>query len=138
MIVGERRRAGTKTVAGKPFVGPRRSACWTGCLAAIDMGRDVPMSKDAPIYITNVLPWRPPQATATPSAEEIAMMRAVSCCGISQLAKHRECTGGLVGNTCLSWLLLNKRKGITRYARSIGIEAAGLPADPDVPSRISA
>ena len=55
---------------GKPFVG-RAGQLLDAMFEAIDRGR----ARDAEnaIYITNVLPWRPPQ-NRDPNAEEIAMM----------------------------------------------------------------
>ncbi|MGB7244769.1 MAG: uracil-DNA glycosylase [Sulfitobacter sp.] len=54
---------------GRPFVGTAGQLL-DRMLSAIHMGRD---HKDAPVYITNVLPWRPPQ-NREPKPEEIAMM----------------------------------------------------------------
>lgn len=52
---------------GRPFVG-RAGQLLDRMLAAIDLDRT------STVYITNVLPWRPPQ-NRDPSAAEIAMMR---------------------------------------------------------------
>lgn len=70
MIIGEA-PGRDEDRAGKPFVG-RAGQLLDRMFAAIGMGRTA-TGKDA-IYITNVLPWRPPQ-NRDPSPEEIAMMR---------------------------------------------------------------
>lgn len=57
---------------GLPFVG-EAGQMLDRMFAAIDMGRARPDSARA-LYITNILPWRPPQ-NRDPSAEERAMMR---------------------------------------------------------------
>lgn len=56
---------------GRPFVG-RAGQLLDKMLAAIDMGRQVDDANRA-VYITNVLPWRPPQ-NRDPKPEEIAML----------------------------------------------------------------
>ncbi|APE42589.1 uracil-DNA glycosylase [Sulfitobacter alexandrii] len=105
--------------AGKPFVG-RAGQLLDRMLAAIDMGRD---RADAPVYITNALPWRPPQ-NRDPKPDEIAMMRPFLLRHIA-LAQPRVLV--IVGNwSCQA--LLGKR-GITRL-RGNWTEAAGLPALP--------
>ena len=55
---------------GRPFVG-RAGQLLDRMLAAIGMSRDAVRD---PVYITNVLPWRPPQ-NRDPAPDEIAMMR---------------------------------------------------------------
>ena len=55
---------------GRPFVG-RAGQLLDRMLAAIAMSRDAARN---PVYITNVLPWRPPQ-NRDPAPDEIAMMR---------------------------------------------------------------
>lgn len=52
---------------GRPFVG-RAGQLLDRMLAAIDLNRD------SSVYITNVLPWRPPQ-NRDPKPDEIAMMQ---------------------------------------------------------------
>ncbi|ETX27601.1 uracil-DNA glycosylase [Roseivivax isoporae] len=69
MIVGEA-PGREEDLQGRPFVG-RAGRLLDAMLAAIGLGRD--RSGDAGVYITNVLPWRPPQ-NRDPAAEEIAMM----------------------------------------------------------------
>jgi len=105
--------------AGKPFVG-KAGQLLDRMLAAIDMGRD---RADAPVYITNVLPWRPPQ-NRDPKPDEIAMMKPFLLRHIA-LAQPKVLV--IVGNwSCQA--LLGKR-GITRL-RGDWTEAAGLPALP--------
>ncbi len=104
---------------GRPFVG-RAGQLLDKMLSTIDMGRT---RADAPVYITNVLPWRPPQ-NRDPKPDEIAMMRPFLLRHIA-LAKPEVLV--VVGNwSCQA--LLGKR-GITRL-RGQWTEAAGLPALP--------
>ena len=70
MIVGEA-PGRDEDIQGKPFVG-RAGQLLDRMLAAIDMARDAP-DPEAAVYITNILPWRPPQ-NRDPSPEEMAMM----------------------------------------------------------------
>ncbi len=104
---------------GRPFVG-RAGQLLDRMLAAIDMGRTPPA---APVYITNVLPWRPPQ-NRDPKPEEIAMMKPF-------LLRHIELAAPKVLLVVGNWscqALLGKR-GITRL-RGEWTQAAGLPALP--------
>lgn len=91
---------------GKPFVG-RAGQLLNRMLAAIDMGRAEPEA-EAAVYITNVLPWRPPQ-NRDPRPEEIAMLRPF-------LARHVELIAPqlivLMGNISCDAVL--GRRGITR------------------------
>ena len=104
---------------GRPFVGAAGQLL-DRMLAAIDLGRD---RTDAPVYITNVLPWRPPQ-NRDPKPEEIAMMKPFLLRHIA-LAQPKLLV--IVGNwSCQA--LLGKR-GITRL-RGTWTEAAGHPALP--------
>ena len=57
---------------GRPFVGPAGQLL-DKMFAAIGLSRGAADRGEA-LYITNVMPWRPPQ-NRDPSAEEIAMMR---------------------------------------------------------------
>lgn len=57
--------------AGKPFVG-RAGQLLDKMFAAIGLSRDAPLSKNA-FYITNILPWRPPQ-NRDPKPDEVAML----------------------------------------------------------------
>jgi DNA polymerase len=89
-------------------------------LALIGRGRH---EADAPVYITNILPWRPPQ-NRDPTAEEIAMMRPFVQRHIA-LAKPDVLV--IVGNISAQCLL--DKRGITRL-RGTWTEACGLPALP--------
>ena len=106
---------------GRPFVG-RAGHLLDRMLAAIDLGRDVQASENA-AYITNVLPWRPPQ-NRDPKPEEIAML-------LPFLERHVEMIDPevivLMGNiSCQAGL---GRRGITRL-RGKWAEAYGRPALP--------
>ncbi|PWG16516.1 uracil-DNA glycosylase [Salibaculum griseiflavum] len=104
---------------GRPFVG-RAGQLLDKMLAAIDMGR---AREDAPVYISNVLPWRPPQ-NRTPEKAEIAMMLPFVERHI-QLAAPKLLV--LMGNTPCQALL--GRSGITRM-RGQWAEALALPVLP--------
>jgi DNA polymerase len=71
MIVGEA-PGREEDLAGLPFVG-RSGRLLDRMLAAIGLARQASDPRDA-VYITNVLPWRPP-ANRDPSSDEIALMR---------------------------------------------------------------
>jgi len=70
MIVGEA-PGREEDRAGKPFVG-QAGQLLDKMLAAIELDRSAPAPSNA-VYITNVLPWRPP-SNRTPDQTEIAMM----------------------------------------------------------------
>lgn len=118
MIVGEA-PGRDEDRAGRPFVG-RAGQLLDKMLAAVDMGR---ADADNPVYITNVLPWRPPQ-NRDPSPEEIAMMRPFVLRHIA-LAQPRVLV--IMGNISAHALL--GKKGITRL-RGNWSEVAGVPALP--------
>lgn len=118
MIVGEA-PGRDEDREGRPFVG-RAGQLLDKMLAAIDLGR---ARDDAPVYITNVLPWRPPQ-NRTPDAGEIAMLLPFLKRHI-QLAQPKLLV--LMGNTPCQALL--GRTGITRM-RGNWTEALGLPTLP--------
>lgn len=76
MLIGEA-PGRDEDIEGRPFVG-RAGQLLDRMLAAIGMGRDGGRDggRDhaiAPVYITNILPWRPPQ-NRDPSPDEIAML----------------------------------------------------------------
>jgi DNA polymerase len=118
MIVGEA-PGRDEDREGRPFVG-RAGQLLDRMLAAIEMGR---ADEAAPVYITNVLPWRPPQ-NRDPSPEEIAMMRPFLLRHIA-LAQPKLLV--VMGNISAQALL--GKRGITRL-RGHWTEAAGLPALP--------
>jgi len=118
MIVGEA-PGRDEDLQGRPFVG-RAGQLLDRMLAAIDMGR---ARADAPVYIANVLPWRPPQ-NRDPTPDEIAMM-------LPFLERHIALANPAVlvvmGNSACAALL--GRRGITRM-RGIWESVLGRPAMP--------
>ncbi len=120
MIVGEA-PGREEDRAGKPFVG-RAGQLLDRMLAAIDLGRAHEDPARA-VYITNVLPWRPP-SNRTPDAEEIAMM-------LPFLRRHIALADPdlvvVMGNTPCQALL--GRAGITRL-RGQWVEVLGKPCLP--------
>lgn len=115
MIIGEApgREEDSK---GLPFVG-RAGLLLDRMLTAVDL------SRDRNVYITNVLPWRPPQ-NRDPRPDEIAMMKPFLERHV-QLAKPKFLV--LMGNHACQAVL--GRKGITRI-RGNWTEAFGCPALP--------
>ena len=105
MIIGEAPGA-DEDRAGKPFVG-RAGQLLDKMLAAITMDRAAPDAARA-VYLTNILPWRPPQ-NRDPDPAEVAMMRPF-------LERHVELVAPdilvLMGNHACHALM--GRKGITR------------------------
>ena len=106
---------------GRPFVG-RAGQFLDRMFAAIGLARTSP-DPDTALYITNTLPWRPPQ-NRDPTPEEIAMMRPF-------VARHIALVDPdvvvVLGNTPLQTIL--NIKGILR-ARGIWTEALGKPVLP--------
>ncbi|MCC6007701.1 MAG: uracil-DNA glycosylase, partial [Rhodobacteraceae bacterium] len=120
MIVGEA-PGREEDLEGRPFVG-RAGRLLDRMFAAIGLGRAAEEPRDA-LYITNVMPWRPP-GNRDPGPAEIAMMRPFLDRHIT-LAAPRLLVP--MGNTpCLALL---GRKGILRM-RGTWAEVAGLPALP--------
>ena len=115
MIVGEA-PGRDEDIAGKPFVG-RAGQLLDRMLAAIDLSR-----RDS-VYITNVLPWRPPQ-NRDPRPEEIAMLKPFLARHIA-LARPKVLV--IVGNISCQALL--GKRGITRL-RGNWSDAEGIPALP--------
>lgn len=120
MIVGEA-PGRDEDLAGRPFVGAAGQLL-DRMLAAIGLARDADDLGQA-VYITNVLPWRPPQ-NRDPDAAEIAMMRPFL---ERHVALARPELLIVMGNHACEALL--HRKGITRL-RGTWAEAVGLPAMP--------
>jgi uracil-DNA glycosylase family 4 len=106
---------------GRPFVG-KAGQLLDKMFAAIGLSRTSP-DPGAALYITNVLPWRPP-GNRDPSAEEIAMLRPF-------VERHIALVDPQVvvvmGNTSL--LALTGTKGILR-ARGTWMQALGKPVLP--------
>lgn len=106
---------------GRPFVG-RAGQLLDRMLGAIDLDRRAETPESA-VYITNVLPWRPPQ-NRDPEPEEIAML-------LPFVQKHIELVNPefivLMGNiACRAGL---GKQGILRL-RGTWAEAFGRPALP--------
>lgn len=106
---------------GRPFVG-RAGQLLDQMFAAIGLSRQSPDPATA-LYITNVLPWRPP-GNRDPEPTEIAMMRPF-------VERHIALVDPMVvvvmGNTSLQ--ALTGTKGILR-ARGTWTEALGKPLLP--------
>ena len=119
MIIGEAPGRQEDQV-GKPFVG-RAGQLLDKMFAAIDLDRKG--EGDTALYITNVMPWRPPQ-NRDPSAEEISMM-------LPFLERHIAIINPDIivpmGNIACKAIL--GKTGITRI-RGHWTEAFGKPALP--------
>ncbi|PQO22378.1 uracil-DNA glycosylase [Rhodobacteraceae bacterium WD3A24] len=120
MIIGEA-PGRDEDMQGHPFVG-RAGRLLDRMFAAIGLSRSATDPVHA-LYITNILPWRPPQ-NRPPTADEMAMLlpfveRHVALAGPEILV--------LMGNTPCSAIL--GRRGITRL-RGQWVEALGRPALP--------
>ena len=120
MIVGEA-PGREEDVEGRPFVG-RAGRLLDRMLAAIGLDRAVE-APEGSVYITNVLPWRPPR-NREPTAEETAMMLPFLHRHITLAAPQLLV---VMGNSSAQALL--GRKGITRL-RGRWDEVLGLPALP--------
>lgn len=120
MIIGEA-PGRDEDMQGKPFVGAAGQLL-DRMLAAIDLDR---ASSDAAssVYITNILPWRPPQ-NRDPSPAEIAMLMPFVERHVQLAApKILVCMGNI---SCLALL---GRKGISRL-RGSWAQAMDLPVMP--------
>ncbi|SIO46912.1 DNA polymerase [Rhodovulum sp. ES.010] len=120
MVIGEA-PGRDEDIQGKPFVG-RAGQLLDRMFDCIGMGRAAPAAEKA-LYITNILPWRPPQ-NRDPKPHEVAMLlpfveRHVALVDPDVLV--------LMGNHSCGALL--GRKGITRLRGKWG-EALGRPALP--------
>ncbi len=120
MVIGEA-PGRDEDIQGKPFVG-RAGQLLDRMLAAIDMGRNEP-DADRSVYITNILPWRPPQ-NRDPRPEEMGMMLPFVHRHI-ELAEPQMIV--LMGNIACQALL--GKRGITRLRGNWG-EVLGRPALP--------
>ncbi|WP_111430011.1 uracil-DNA glycosylase [Rhodobacteraceae bacterium DSL-40] len=121
MIVGEAPGRDEDRL-GLPFVG-RSGQLLDRMLAAIGLSRQAKEPERA-AYITNVLPWRPPQ-NRDPSGDEIAMLLPFLHRHIA-LAKPQVLI--LMGNAAAK-TLLETTTGITRL-RGTWTECRGIPAMP--------
>ena len=119
MVIGEA-PGRDEDIEGKPFVG-RAGQLLDRMFEAINMGRGAEGA--ASVYITNILPWRPPQ-NRDPQPDEMAMM-------LPFVQRHVELVNPdvlvLMGN--ISCLALLGRKGITRM-RGNWMQALDRPALP--------
>ncbi len=120
MIVGEA-PGRDEDMQGKPFVG-RAGQLLDRMFDAIGMGREHPDAGQS-LYITNILPWRPPQ-NRDPSPAEMAMM-------LPFVQRHIELAAPdvvvMMGNISCQGLL--GQRGITRL-RGNWQEVMGRPALP--------
>jgi DNA polymerase len=120
MVVGEA-PGRDEDMQGLPFVGAAGQLL-DKMFAAIGLARTGQEQEDA-LYITNVMPWRPPQ-NRDPEPDEITMM--LPC-----LKRHLELVDPefivVMGNTACQAVL--GRKGITRM-RGNWVEAFGRPVMP--------
>ena len=120
MIVGEA-PGRDEDIQGKPFVG-RAGQLLDVMFGHIGLSRETP-DRERALYITNVLPWRPPQ-NRDPRPDEMAMM-------LPFLNRHVELIDPDVivamGNHACQALL--GRRGITRL-RGTWNEAFGKPVLP--------
>ncbi|HRV64583.1 MAG: uracil-DNA glycosylase [Rhodobacteraceae bacterium] len=120
MIIGEA-PGRDEDIEGRPFVG-RAGQLLDRMFAAIGLSR-VAHHPDEAIYITNIMPWRPPQ-NRDPEAAEIAMM-------LPFVQRHVELARPdlivLMGNTACAAAL--GKRGITRL-RGNWTQAFDRPALP--------
>ncbi|MGB0498135.1 MAG: uracil-DNA glycosylase [Rubricella sp.] len=121
MVIGEAPGAEEDRL-GKPFVGPSGKLL-DRMLAAIGLDR-ASENPETAVYITNVIPWRPP-ANRDPSSDEVAMMRPF-------LMRHIELAAPeallLLGNPSMK-TVLETSAGITRM-RGTWHDVLGVPAMP--------
>lgn len=121
MIVGEA-PGREEDREGRPFVG-QSGQFLDRMFAAIGLGRASEAPETA-LYITNVLPWRPPQ-NRDPSVEEVSMMAPFLARHIDLVAPEVLIT---MGNTATR-ALLGTGLGITKL-RGTWAEAQGRPVMP--------
>lgn len=121
MIVGEA-PGREEDMSGLPFVG-RSGQLLDRMLAAIGLSRRAEAARDA-VYVTNVLPWRPP-ANRDPSSDEIAMMRPFL---MRHIALKRPEVLVAMG-AAATRTLLSTTEGITRL-RGRWSELDGVPVMP--------
>jgi len=121
MIIGEA-PGRDEDIEGRPFVG-RSGQLLDRMLAAIGLSRRAD-DPGAAVYITNVLPWRPPQ-NRDPAADEVAML-------LPFLQRHIELAAPEVlvtmGNTATK-TVLDTTTGITRMRGNWAVYN-GIPVMP--------
>ena len=120
MIIGEA-PGREEDFQGKPFVG-RAGQLLDKMLFSIGLSREASDTEKS-VYITNVMPWRPPE-NREPTQDEIDMM-------LPFLKRHIELVKPdvLVAMGNISCQSLIRRRGITKI-RGIWAEAFGLPVLP--------
>jgi DNA polymerase len=123
MVIGEA-PGGDEDRIGKPFVG-RAGQLLDRMLAAIGLSRTAPAPGDA-VYITNILPWRPP-GNRTPTPAEVTLF-------LPFIERHIELAKPdfifSIGNTPTK-TLLDTATGIKRMrGRWVRHKASGLPLLP--------
>ena len=131
MVIGEA-PGREEDMAGLPFVG-RSGQLLDRMLAAIGLSRRAE-NPAAAVYITNVLPWRPPQ-NRDPSGDEVGDAAAVP------VAPHRaEGAGGAAGDgLAAARTVLATETGITRLRGQLGATGAACRCcRPSIPRRCCA
>ena len=120
MIIGEA-PGREEDFQGEPFVG-RAGQLLDKMLFSIGLSREA-RDAEKSVYITNVMPWRPPE-NREPTQDEIDMM-------VTILKRHIELVepNELVAKGNISCQSLIGRRGITKI-RGIWAEAFGLPVLP--------
>ncbi len=121
MVIGEA-PGREEDIQGKPFVG-RSGQLLDRMFAAIGLARSAERAENA-LYITNVLPWRPPQ-NRDPSRDEAAMMTPF-------LFRHIELAAPeviVVMGAPAARTVLETTTGITRL-RGVWAEWRGVPVLP--------
>ncbi len=121
MIVGEA-PGREEDMAGLPFVG-RSGQLLDRMLAAVGLSRRAE-DPAAAVYITNVLPWRPP-ANRDPSSDEVAMLRPFL---MRHIALKTPEALVVMGNAAAKTVLATET-GITRL-RGTWTELGGVPVLP--------
>jgi DNA polymerase len=121
MIIGEA-PGRDEDLEGRPFVG-RSGQLLDAMFAAIGLSRSGEGAQDS-VYITNVLPWRPPQ-NRDPSSDEITMMQPFLDRHITLKAPQLLVT---MGNAATK-TVLDTTTGITRM-RGAWTDYNGIPLMP--------
>lgn len=123
MVVGEA-PGREEDAVGRPFVG-RSGQLLDRMFAAIGLARTA-RSRDAALYITNVLPWRPP-TNRDPAADEVELLKPF-------LFRHIELARPeilVAAGATAARVILERTEGITRL-RGRWAEWRGVPVMPMV------